>query len=105
MVQRERCDHMATQALARLIHHAADQGNYAQGASWSQRLLELDPWNEDAHRQLMWLLAAGGERAAALRQYETCVRMLAAEFGVEPQPATVCLAGRIRAGEGDLGAT
>ncbi len=104
VLRRERCDHLATQALARLVQHATAQGDYAHGAHWTQRLLELDPWNEDVHRQLMWLLAAGGERAAALRQYDACVHMLATEFAVEPQPATLILAYRIRAGAGDLGA-
>ena len=104
VLQRERCNHLATQALARLAHHDTVKDDYAQGAHWTQRLLELDPWNEDVHRQLMWLLAACGERAAALRQYDACARMLAAEFAMEPQPATLILADRIHAGARDLGA-
>jgi predicted ATPase/DNA-binding SARP family transcriptional activator len=103
VLQRERCDHLAAQALARLVQYGAEQGDYAQGAHWAQRLLEIDPWNEDVHRQLMWLLAACGERAAALRQYDACVRLFAAEFGTEPQPATLILADCIHAGEADLG--
>ena len=52
------------------------------------RLLALDPVQEDAHRTLMRLHARGGRRAAALRQYQTCVAVLQKELGVEPEPAT-----------------
>ena len=39
---------------------------------------------------------AAGERGQALETYEACRAMLAAEFGVEPEPDTAALAGRIR---------
>jgi predicted ATPase len=59
----------------------------------------MDPWREEAHRQLMLLLARSGQRSAALRQYETCRRILADELGVEPGAETRVLYERIRAAE------
>ncbi|MFO7634265.1 MAG: BTAD domain-containing putative transcriptional regulator [Caldilinea sp.] len=103
-VMRERIDRQVEQALARLVRRCVEQGDVAQAVQWSHRQLDLEPWNEDAHRQLMWLLVQGGQRAAALHQYDLCTQMLAAELGVAPQPITRTLAERIRSGESDLGA-
>jgi len=50
--------------------------------AWQQ--VTLEPWREEAHRRLMRVLAASGQRSAALAQYETCRRLLAEELGVEP---------------------
>jgi DNA-binding SARP family transcriptional activator len=47
----------------------------------------------------MLLLALSGQRSAALAQYETCRRVLAEEFGVEPLEETIALYERIRVGE------
>ena len=53
-----------------------------------RRLLELEPWREDAHRRLMAWLEQSGQRNAALVQYDICCRVLAEELGVEPDAAT-----------------
>ena len=44
----------------------------------------------------MTLYAQAGQPAAALRQYENCVRLLDDELGVPPDPATTALAEAIR---------
>lgn len=104
VLTRERVDYQAMQVLARLVRHAVEHDDLAQAVGWTQRQLALEPWNEEIHQQLMWLLAHSGQRAAALHQYELCVRILAADQGVEPQPATQTLAAWIRAGREELGA-
>jgi hypothetical protein len=77
---------------------------YAQGTdneaalAANRQLLLLEPWSEQVHRQQMLLLAQTGERAAALAQYESCRRILAEEFGVEPLLETTTLYHQIRAG-------
>lgn len=60
------------------------------------RWAELDPWNEAAHRRLMRLYAARGQRAAALRQFDVCRDLLHKELGVRPEPETEKLADRLR---------
>ena len=52
--------------------------------SYTWRQVELDPLRENAHRQLMRLLALSGQQSAALAQYETYRRLLVTELGVEP---------------------
>ena len=58
--------------------------------------IALAPWQEEAHRTLMRLLAVDGRRSAALAQYETCRRALARELDVEPSAETIALYERIR---------
>ncbi|MYW05491.1 BTAD domain-containing putative transcriptional regulator, partial [Streptomyces sp. SID3343] len=52
------------------------------------QLVDLDPFRESSHRLLMTAHAAGGDRAAALRAYESCRRLLDNELGVGPSPET-----------------
>lgn len=68
------------------------------GLTATRRLLLLDPWNEQAHRKQMWLLACAGQRTAALAQYQTCVQVLADELHLEPMPETTALYRQIRDG-------
>lgn len=56
--------------------------------SYARRWLALDPLQEAAHRSLMRLHAAKGDRAAAIRQYRDCVALLERELGVGPDEAT-----------------
>jgi LuxR family transcriptional regulator, maltose regulon positive regulatory protein len=65
----------------------------------AERLLEVEPLNEDAHRQLMLAFARTGRAGLALRQFLACRRSLVVELGVEPSEATSRLQTRILAGE------
>lgn len=82
--------------LYQLIARHQHNGDYDQGLPFAKRLLALDPWREDAHRQLMLMLALSGQRIAALRQYESCRQILAEELAVEPGAETTTLYNRIR---------
>ena len=46
----------------------------------------------------MQLYAGAGDRAAAVRQYQECVKVLQAELGIEPEPETTALFEAIRGG-------
>ena len=72
---------------------------YNEAQSYVQRWLELEPWQEEAHRYMMILLARMGKRGDALVQYETCRRVLAEELAVEPEAETTALYEQIGAGE------
>ncbi len=82
--------------LERLIAHARSALQYQRAAAHARQLLAIEAWHEDAHRQLMWLLATAGQRSAALTQFETCCTVLNAELGVEPAAETVSLYEQIR---------
>ena len=96
--QRERLHQQALDALAHLADYHERRGEDEPARRYAQRQIELEPWREEAHRQLMRLLARGGQRSAALAQYETCRRILARDLGVEPEAETTALYERIRDG-------
>ena len=78
-------------ALERLARGYAAQGDLEQGIEHARRWLALDSLHEPAHRQLMLLYAWSGQRAAAVRQYRECVRVLEQELGVAPLDETTQL--------------
>lgn len=98
-LQRERYHRQTAAALHWLVGYHECRGEYAAALDYARRLVELDPWREEAHREVMRSLALSGERSAALRQYQTCRRVLAEELHTEPEQETTDLYARILAGE------
>lgn len=97
--QRERLKHLALGALHALATYYTEARDYTAATDYLTRLLTLDPWREEAHRDLMRLLALSGQPGAALAQFENCRRVLAEALGVEPGLETAALADQIRRGE------
>jgi DNA-binding SARP family transcriptional activator len=100
--ERERWRGRTETVLTRVIEGHTRRGRYADALRHTQRLLQLAPWNENAHRQAMRLLAWTGQRGAALRQFETCKQAMWEELGVQPAGETAVLCEQIQAGEMDL---
>ncbi len=94
--QREDLHRLVIQGFHRLADCYLKCGDYQAGLRATQRILTLEPWREEAHRQQMSLLAKQGERTAALTQFQLCQRLLADEFGVEPTAETVLLYEQLR---------
>lgn len=74
------------------------RGDFEQMYGYAKRQTALEPWREEAHRQLMRALARRGERSRALAQYELCREVLLAELGVTPSPKTAVLYEQIKQG-------
>jgi DNA-binding SARP family transcriptional activator len=98
LLERERLRDDLIHALQLLTDLCIAQGRATDGAAAARQLLDLDPWCEEAHRQLMTVLAYTGQRSAALAQYETCRRILATDLGVAPLAATRALHDQLRHG-------
>ena len=97
-LKREQLRRQASASLQRLIaYHEANKA-YETALTYAWRRLDLEPWQEEGHRQVMRLLVLNGQRGAALAQYETCRRTLAEELNVEPAPETTALYEQIRDG-------
>jgi predicted ATPase/DNA-binding SARP family transcriptional activator len=86
-------------ALQRLARWHGSREAYETAIPYARRWLALDPLHEAAHRELMALYARSGQRAAALRQYAECERVLGEELGLPPSPETVALHEAIRMGQ------
>lgn len=94
--QREELRQQLGEALQMLISWHCRRGEYSLALAYARRSLSLDPLDEPGQRELMRLYACSGQQAAALRQYEECVRLLDNELGVEPEAATRELYEQIR---------
>jgi DNA-binding SARP family transcriptional activator len=72
------------EVLEALAHERTEAGDVPAAIGRYRRLLALEPEREGWHRELMRLYTAIGERALALRQYQTLAERLRSELGVEP---------------------
>jgi len=86
-------------ALQSLVKALQQEGSLEPAMDFTRRWLALDPLNEEAQRQLMYLYALTGQRNAALRQYQECKRLLLSELGVTPDQATTTLFDQIQSGQ------
>ncbi|NJK44817.1 MAG: hypothetical protein HC933_11500 [Pleurocapsa sp. SU_196_0] len=89
------------EALLGRIKTLEAQRDTAELPALLQRLLEADPYNEDAVHTLLKVMEPSGQRDVALRQFEAFRQRLASDLGVEPHPDTVNLAARL-AGTADV---
>lgn len=84
------------QILARLVGLYAQRGDAGAAADSAARLVQLDDLRETAHRWLVGLTYAAGDRDGALAAYDECCRVLSTELDVKPMPATEQMAQAIR---------
>ena len=91
LVQREHFRSLVLDLLHTLWTAHDRRHEHELALACARRRLAIDSWLEDAHREVMQSLAANGDRAAALAQFETCRRVLAAELGIEPSAETLAL--------------
>jgi DNA-binding SARP family transcriptional activator len=96
LLKREWLHCQAVEALAALADFYERRGDLTAARQMAQRQAQMEPWREEAHRQLMRFLAADGWRSAALAQYERCRRALLHELGVAPANETMALYAAIR---------
>ncbi len=94
--QRESLRQLYGQVLEQLVRAYRSQQAWTQAILYARKWLALDGLHEPTHRALMWLYAWAGQQAAALRQYQECVRILDAELGVAPERETIALYKGIR---------
>ncbi len=95
-IKQEQLHLRAVELFHQLARHSEAIGNDPLARQYATRQLELEPWREEAHRQIMRVLARSGQRSAALAQYQLCCRILTAELDAQPEPATTALYAEIR---------
>ncbi len=100
-LQREYLQRQMMEALAYLGEYCQRRGDVGQAIRLAHQQVAIEPWREEAHRQLMRLMALDGQRSAALAQYQVCQELLASELGVEPTAETTALYDQIRAQESE----
>ena len=96
-VQREWLQRELARVLARLAAHHGEQRAFDVALDYARRWLALDQLHEPAHRMMMQLYAASGQRAEAVRQYRQCAELLDAELATQPEEETTQLYAAIQA--------
>lgn len=90
---RERLGAARLRAMVALLERHVAGGRLDSGIWWARRILEVDPYREDVHRQLIGVLRQAGRPRDALDQLDRCCRILREELGVEPAASTFAAAG------------
>jgi DNA-binding SARP family transcriptional activator len=83
---------------SRLVDWCSEKKEYDQGIFYGRRWLQLDELDENAHRALMRLYSAKGQRNAAIRQYQHCVQVIERQLNITPEPMTTELYEVIQSG-------
>jgi DNA-binding SARP family transcriptional activator/pimeloyl-ACP methyl ester carboxylesterase len=89
--QAESLRRLLAEVLQSLIAWYTSRGEFEQTITYARRWLMLDNLHEPAHRTLIRLYAWAGQQAAALRQYQECLRILRDGLGAEPEEETQAL--------------
>ena len=86
--ERSRISQTAFPVFERLAAHYLKTSEQAKSQAIALQLIEIETLRESSHRLLMRILAQSGQRAAAIKQYNTCAEILKRELNVDPDPET-----------------
>lgn len=98
-IHRERKRRQVLEALGILTEYHHQQGDIHQMLEVALRQVEIDPFHESAHCQVMRALALSGQRSQAVSHFNDFRSLLLNEMGLQPAPKTSALLEAIRAGE------
>lgn len=87
----------ASQLCTMLAAYYEQQRDFERAVRTWQRLLQIDPLEEQAHRQVMFNLWQSGQTGRALEQYSTLRELLQKSLSVEPAAETRTLWEHIQA--------
>ncbi|MBI4631751.1 MAG: AAA family ATPase, partial [Chloroflexi bacterium] len=87
-------------ALDRATQFLQNADRHADAIPCAQKWATAEPLDESAHRRLLTLYAAIGDRARAVQHYQSLVKTLADELNAEPLPETQALYQSIQHGLG-----
>jgi DNA-binding SARP family transcriptional activator len=79
------------EALMSLAHCQQSHHDLKQAIQTLKRALEVDPYRETIHRQILVYYAEEGERQKVIAHYHELRRLLRTDLGIEPSPETVKL--------------
>jgi DNA-binding SARP family transcriptional activator len=94
--ERMRVRILAVEGFRRLAGLLREQRRFAEMEIVARRLVNLDEYDEEAHRLLMAACSLQGRRNAALAAYSELAEALSDQLGVSPEPETVELFRQIR---------
>lgn len=100
--ERERMRWLYLNGLTCLMRYYRLHRKYEDALGCGYQILQQDPLREEIHREMMQLYWCSGQRALAVRQYETCREILADELNIPPMEETKALYQQILTDEGPM---
>jgi DNA-binding SARP family transcriptional activator/predicted ATPase len=88
LLEEEKRGQQAVLALQTLTGYYFRLGSYGRAERYARQLVHHDPFQDNAQRQLMRILAASGQRHRAQDQYRHYRLLLAQELSIEPATET-----------------
>lgn len=84
LTERERLRQLRLHALEEAVAILIERGHLSQAIDLGLRAVAMEPLRESSHRLVIRAHLREGNWAEAIRQYETCSRLLRDELGVPP---------------------
>ncbi|HZU14951.1 MAG TPA: response regulator [Chloroflexota bacterium] len=97
--RRERLRELWISAMFRVAAICADRCEYSDSVRLMKKILEIDPYRENAYQALMLYLSRAGRRGEAIQLYRYAERLFAQHLAAQPAPATRMLYEKILRGE------
>jgi TolB-like protein/DNA-binding SARP family transcriptional activator/Tfp pilus assembly protein PilF len=94
--KRARLRRRVGEAARMLSERAEADGSLQRATRWARQALEVGAHDEAALRRVIQLLDRMGDRAGAIRTFESAAQRLAREYDLEPAPETERLIAEIR---------
>jgi len=94
LVERERLRQLCLEGMERMAQSLLDAGQAHLAIEAALAVVAAEPLRESAHRVLIDAHVSAGNRVAALRQFDQCKTLLAAELGLQPGEALAASAAK-----------
>jgi DNA-binding SARP family transcriptional activator len=97
--RREKLRELWITSMFRVSAICADRCEYADSVRLMKKVLEIDPYRENAYQALMLYLSRAGRRGEAIQLYRYAERLFAQHLAAQPAPSTRMLYEKILRGE------
>lgn len=97
--RREQLRELWISSMFRVAAICADRCEYADSVRLMKKVLEIDPYRENAYQALMLYLSRAGRRSEAIQLYRYAERLFAQHLAAQPAPSTRMLYEKILRGE------
>jgi DNA-binding response OmpR family regulator len=97
--RRERLRELWISSMFRVAAICADRCEYSDSVRLIKKVLEIDPYRENAYQALMLYLSRAGRRAEAIQLYRYAEKLFAQQLAAQPAPSTRMLYEKILRGE------
>ncbi len=97
--RRERMRELWISSMFRVAALCADRCEYSDSIRLMKKVLDIDPYRENAYQALMLYLSRAGRRGEAINLYRYAERLFAQHLAAQPAPSTRMLYEKILRGE------